>query len=250
MIPQILHQTSQSVALSEPTASYINSWRRLNPELKYQFFDDRACREFIGRVYPRYLDAFDSFAFGIQRSDFFRYLAVYHFGGLYCDTDMECLRPFDTFLKMKGIVFSIETRLTRQRQQELCYRHPFQIANCIFAAERNHPFLLDLIERIVALAALRPLQTLDNVEDLTGPRQLSRLFYEKYFPGVVVLEQVYWMAPSYYGRWPCLRANAFACHHFLGTWKDPSIKPSLSRRWIERSAPPWPFPGARIRQFE
>jgi mannosyltransferase OCH1-like enzyme len=249
MIPSILHQTAERGAFSEPTISYVSSWRRLNPGLKYQFFDDRARREFIAEVFPRYLNTYDSFAFGIQRADFFRYLAVYHFGGLYCDTDMECLQPFDTFFSLKGLVLSIETRLTHQRQRELSYRHPFQIANCIFAAEPRHPFLLGLIEQVVALIASRPPQTLENVEDLTGPRHLTRLFYEKPPSESVVLDQIYWMAPSYFGRWPGLRTNAFACHHFLGTWKGAGPKPSLSRRWIERSVPPWPFPRKRIRQF-
>jgi inositol phosphorylceramide mannosyltransferase catalytic subunit len=249
MIPLILHQTSKSSTLSEPTASYANSWRRINPRLKYQLFDDRACREFVNDIFPQYLNTYDSFAFGVQRADFFRYLAVYHFGGIYCDTDMECLRSFDTFFDLRGIVFSVETGISQQRQQELCYRHPFQIANCIFAAERNHPFFLKLIEKIVAIIAMHPQQTLDNVEDLTGPRLLTSLLYAEPPPDLVVLDQIYWMAPSYYSRWPVLKTNVFSCHHFMGSWKNSDDSPSIIRRWVERSPPPWPFPRNKFRHF-
>lgn len=249
MIPSILHQTSESAALPEPLAGYTRSWRRLNPGMRHQFFDNHARRKFVGEIFPDYLGVYDGFRFGIQQADFFRYLAVYHFGGLYCDTDMECLQPFDRFLAMEGMVLGVEAHLTARRQRELAYRHPVQIANCIFAAEPRHPFLLKLIERIVGLVARHPSQTVAEVEDITGPRMLTRLFFDTQPADVTVLEQVYWMAPSYYGRMPGLRPNVFACHHFLGSWKDRGARPSLSRKLIELNLPPWPFPNRMARKF-
>jgi inositol phosphorylceramide mannosyltransferase catalytic subunit len=248
VIPPVLHQTWKSCVFPEPI-DYSQSWRRLNPNMRYQFFDDRACREFVGETFPHYLSVYDGFPFAIERADFFRYLTVYHFGGIYADVDMECLQPFDRFLSLNGIVFSIEAHLTPQRQRELAYRCPVQIANCIFAAEPHHPFLLKLIERIVELAASHSSQTLNEVEDFTGPRLLTRLFYESLPTGVAVMKQIYWMAPSYYGRWLGLNVNVFACHHFLGSWKAVGGKPSLSRRLIERNRPPWPFPRKMFHQF-
>ena len=49
------------------------------------FFTDEDIIKFIERVYPEYLEVFTNLEYKIEQIDFFRYLAVYHYGGLYLD---------------------------------------------------------------------------------------------------------------------------------------------------------------------
>lgn len=43
---------------------------------------------------PRQQEAYDR-CFGVMRSDFVRYFALHRFGGVWFDTDCECLVPVD-----------------------------------------------------------------------------------------------------------------------------------------------------------
>lgn len=221
---------------------FCNSWKRKNPQAEYRFYDDRACRAIVVSEFPSYLQTYDSFAYAVQRADFFRYLVVYRYGGLYADIDMECLKPFDWFFAQEGAVFCIEMQTTVQRQRELGYLHPFQIANCIFAAEPNNSFLGRVLERIVALSRSRADCAISEIEDITGPRMLTRTFFEG-GQDVTVICQIFWMPPYEYPKVFPINKNMYACHHFLGSWKDGS-KRSLRRAWIERGIFPTPFPKA------
>lgn len=250
MIPFIVHQTWKSKALSEPVRSYCDSWKRLNPHCDYRFYDDADCLALVRADFPHLIDLYENLPLPILRADLFRYLAVYRFGGIYADVDMECLQPFDRFLSVGGAVFSIERQTTAVRQQELQYREPFQIANCIFASEPGHAFIQSVIERAVKLIGLQPPITPDTVEDVTGPRMLTRLFYETMPPDVRVLQQIYWLPYRMYPHIFPLNTNVYARHHFIGSWKTiKGDRSSFRRRWIERDVPPNPFPANAFHIF-
>ena len=250
MIPPIIHQTWKTNELPPRLEAYRRSWQRCNPEADYRFYDDAGCLAFVQKEYPQFAAAYEILPFAIQRADFFRALVVYRLGGFYADVDMECLRPLARFFEMKGAVFCIETRLSRTRQRELGYRHPYQIANCIFAAEAGHPFLLNLIENIADLARLKPVSDPVQVEDATGPRLLTRLFFDHPEERPHILEQVYWMPPTLFPPIYPLNKNMFARHHFLGSWKSQRARGlSARRRWVERSWMPNPFPARPFHDF-
>jgi mannosyltransferase OCH1-like enzyme len=243
MIPPIVHQTWKSDDLPRSLKECCASWKRFNPDFDYRFYDDRSCAAFIYAKYPDLAQLYESLPLPILRADLFRYLIVYSFGGLYADIDMECLRPIDRFLSLDGAIFSIEARLTSIRQRELGYRHPYQIANCIFASEAGHPFLRRVIDRAVALLRSQQAITPASVEDITGPRMLTRLFYEGAPQRTRILKQIYWIPYRLYPRLFPLNKNMFAWHHFYRSWAGAMrTTPSLRRRWVERDIPPNPFP--------
>jgi mannosyltransferase OCH1-like enzyme len=246
MIPRILHQTWKTKNLPPSLQHYGDTWKRLNKDWDYRFYTDIECRELVCADFPQFLATFDSFLFPVQRADFFRVLAVYRFGGFYADMDMECLRPFEPFAEFQGALFSVEAHLTRHRQRELGYRYPFQLANCVFAAEAGHPFLLKLIE---CIAATMPAQSLEVVEDNTGPRLLTRLFYKHVPEDVMVLKQIYWMPPRTYPKIFPFHKNMFARHHFLGSWKEERKHRSIRRAMVERDLLPTPFPRDMFQRF-
>ncbi len=242
MIPPILHQTNARGVLDDREARWRDSWARHNPGFELRLRDDAAVRAFVARDYPALLDVLDGFPFGVMRSDLFRYLAVHRFGGVYADTDVECVRPFTPLLTLGGAILGVEARLTRARQAELGYARPMQIANFIFAGEPGHPFFAAAIDRVARLARANPRPKRGDIEDITGPRMLTRLFYERPFAGMSVLAQTYW-APSrdYPNCWP-FNAHVHARHHFVGSWKSDETRKPFRRRWIERDIPPNPWP--------
>lgn len=59
---------------------------------------DSSSRQFVAENYPWFLDTFDSYRYNIQRADAIRYFVLYHYGGVYIDLDIGCLKPVDPLL--------------------------------------------------------------------------------------------------------------------------------------------------------
>lgn len=230
------------MALPAAAERFQESWRRNNPGLSYRFFDDAGCADVVAEAAPQFLADYLKFPHPVMRADFFRYAVIYRDGGVYADIDMECVRPIHPLLSIAPAVFSVEAHLSRARQQELRYAQPLQIANCIFAARCGHPFLMEAMERSIQL--VRSCKSIERhaIEDLTGPRMLTRLFFEKPRPDIGVLRQIVLMPPRHYPDiWP-LNINIHTRHHFFGSWKARSPRRPISRIWIERDRWPNPFP--------
>src|ERR1700733_4941750 len=104
-IPKRIIQTGKRPEQPLPIRAYMSSVRLLNPDFEYLFFDDRQVEEFIAQQFPQYRAVFESFKAPIQRYDFFRYLAVYHYGGFYFDLDVLLGSGLSTLFD-RGWVFS------------------------------------------------------------------------------------------------------------------------------------------------
>jgi hypothetical protein len=242
----VITQTWRSKSLPEAAERLRYSWTRNNPDLVYRLFDDDACAEVIAEIVPQFLDDYLNFPHPVMRADFFRYAVIYRDGGIYADIDMECVRPMQPLLSIAPAIFSIEAHLSSIRQAELGYAKPVQIANCIFAARSGHPFLQEAMERSIELVRKRPRIARCDIEDLTGPRMLTRLFFEKPRFDIAVLEQIVLMPPRHYPDiWP-LNANIHTRHHFFGSWKSQSVTRTIGRMWIERDCWPNPFPASYL----
>jgi inositol phosphorylceramide mannosyltransferase catalytic subunit len=79
--------------MPEPFRRYGDTWRHHHPDWEMKLWTDD---ELPPLSYP------DSFARGrnhSERSDVLRYELLRQFGGIYVDTDLECLRPVDPLLK-------------------------------------------------------------------------------------------------------------------------------------------------------
>ena len=184
----------------------------------------------------------------MQRADFFRYVVVFVHGGIYADVDMECLGSFAPFLALDGALFGIEAQIGGLRQSELGYAAPFQIANFIFAAEPRHPFLAALIEEVAIRAAAATQARVEDIEDVTGPKLLTRLFYGRSWPNLRTVQQICWAPPRRYPNVFPLNKNMFARHHFEGSWKVGGAR-SLGRIWVERDRLCNPFPNSLFKEI-
>lgn len=125
----------------------VTSIRQLNPDFEYRFFDDAAVERFISQEFPQYRNIFDSFRYRIQKFDFFRYLAVFRYGGFYFDLDILLGAPLSGLLDF-GCVFPFEglsyCQLLRNQ-----YGMDWEIGNYAFGATAAHPFLEAVIENCV-----------------------------------------------------------------------------------------------------
>jgi len=104
------------------------------PDYEYILWTDASSREFISEMYPWFLDTFDGYTYPIQRADAIRYFVLHHYGGIYLDLDIGCLRPLDPLLVYPVI---------------LPKTIPVGVSNDLIFAEKGHPFLAQAIHNLV-----------------------------------------------------------------------------------------------------
>jgi mannosyltransferase OCH1-like enzyme len=141
---------------------------------------------------------------------------------------------------------SIEHRLNSRLQTEFGYRQPWQFANFVFAAAPGHPFFAALLETIAQRASL-PAPSDDDVQDITGPRMLTRLAYSlrpEQRGEIRILPQVHLNPPFFYPRLGPLVRNIYARHICAGNWRIEADSRPLSRRLMPKGRFPNPFAAA------
>jgi glycosyltransferase involved in cell wall biosynthesis len=146
-IPQRIIQTGKDVNHSIRTRAAIANLRLLNPDYEYIFFDDRKVEEFIDQEFPQYRAVFDAFKYPIQKYDFFRYLAIYRYGGFYFDLDVLLASALSPLLE-HSCVFSFEA-LTVSHFLRKNLGMDWLIGNYAFGAAPGHAFLEAIIENCV-----------------------------------------------------------------------------------------------------
>jgi len=101
MIPKIIWQTYKYKfdTLPQYAKDAAQTWKDLNPEYKYMYMDDEECRSFILHEYgDDWLEIFNKCPIGVMRSDIWRYLILYSYGGVYADLDTICLKPIEQWV--------------------------------------------------------------------------------------------------------------------------------------------------------
>lgn len=172
VIPRRIIQTGKSRDLPLLERAAVANIKLLNPDFEYLFFDDREVEEFIEKEFPEYRSVFHSFPVPIQRYDFFRYLAIYRFGGFYLDMDVFLASSLSELLDC-GCVFPFEA-LTLNACLREEHNMDWELGNYAFGAAAGHPFLRAVIDNCVRA------QT-----DLDWTRAMARsvpgIFREEYY---------------------------------------------------------------------
>lgn len=89
-IPKIIHQTWKSFDnLSGVQIHCMNELRRLNPEYEYWFWNDQSCDELVKQFGPDLYWAYEGLVPGAYKADIWRACALYAFGGIYFDMDLQ-----------------------------------------------------------------------------------------------------------------------------------------------------------------
>ena len=146
-IPRRIIQTAKSRALPLLERAVKANIRLFNPDFEYVFFDNTQVDEFIDAEFPQYRPVFDAFSVPIQRYDFFRYLAVFRFGGFYFDTDVLLASSLEDLLGF-SCVFPFE-ELTIHTFLRDEYGMDWEIGNYAFGATASHPFLDAIIKNCI-----------------------------------------------------------------------------------------------------
>ena len=133
---------------------YMNKFRELNPSFEHMFFNGNDIDQFFKDNYLEYYNTYTRLPFFIQKLDFFRYLAIYHYGGFYFDMDVEPLKPLDGDILNHSAVFPVDEYASAlgcqtPRMNSYCLvGQNFLLGQYAFGTTAKHPFMKFLVDRI------------------------------------------------------------------------------------------------------
>ena len=97
MIPKIIHYCWFGRGkMPELAQKCLDSWKKQLPEYDYKLWNED---NFDINSVPYVKEAYEARKFAFV-TDYVRLYALYHFGGVYMDTDVEVLKPLDRFLEL------------------------------------------------------------------------------------------------------------------------------------------------------
>lgn len=104
MIPKIIHYCwFGRNPLPESAIKCINSWKKFFPDYEIKEWNED---NFDVNIIPYTAEAYEAKKYAFI-SDYARFWILYHFGGLYFDTDVEVIKPFDDIVE-RGPFMGIE----------------------------------------------------------------------------------------------------------------------------------------------
>lgn len=139
--PNIMHQTWKSSDLPAEFQRSRQTCIDRNPTLQHMLWTDQMNRHFLKKHYAWFLETFDGYNSNIKRADAIRYFYMYHFGGVYADLDVKCIRPFDTLAPLATLSDVILGRNGNFASSQ-------SIPNAIMASKPSSVFWLRVIENM------------------------------------------------------------------------------------------------------
>jgi mannosyltransferase OCH1-like enzyme len=222
LIPKIIIQTWKTNNIPNNYKTDVNSLKMKNPDYEYLFFTDADIDTFLKEKYPKYFKTYNKLPVNIQKFDFFRYIAVYHYGGFYFDLDITGLEPLDDLL-INDCIFPIDDFIhpnmcNFDRYTYFCKKNlNFLLGQYAFAAKPKHPFIKLLIDTIHnnINSYINDLnnQNYINFEiyvyQTTGPDFVSKLYLE--YKNKYAIHILDYNKRQYFGK--------YARHNYYGSWK-------------------------------
>ncbi len=197
MIPPILHQTWKSKDVpANWRGAYESCQSALSSYTKYLWTDDEM-NEFVKRVFPEVYNVYISYPYHIQRCDAFRYMVLYHYGGIYLDLDIGCKLSLDSFLEY-DLVLSRSSNFGNS------------ITNSLLMIKPGHPFFRYIIDNLDKYKdSFSLLGKHLHVMNSTGPLFLGKM-YKKYISEYGPIPNMYFLTNEEYAG-DCNVCNVNTC---------------------------------------
>ena len=168
-IPRNIIQTGKNLQSIEKLAQ---SFIKLNSNHSYLFFNDTQAEAFVRQHMPSdVIHAYETMPVPVLKADYFRYISTYILGGVYSDSDTECLRPIDKWTDNYTNVSFIVGIEAESKEWQKYYARPLQLSQWTFASAPNHPILKRIIDNIAKQTkfSIRSALSILTVLDWTGP---------------------------------------------------------------------------------
>jgi len=156
MIEKNIFQSWYTRDLHPVIQQKIDTYIQLNPTYKYHLYLDEDMDKFVNTFFPGIIaDSYNKLNIIVAKVDFWRYLILYKYGGIYLDMDSSIELPLDSLIKDGD-----EAIITAEGNPNLYVQW-----GLIF--KKEHPILKRTIDRIVK--NIRINRYPNDIHKMTGP---------------------------------------------------------------------------------
>ena len=167
-IPKRIIQTYFCRDVPERMYKATLTFKELNPDYEYIFYDDERARKFLKDNFDnQVVKAFDLLIPGAYKADLFRICELYINGGYYADVFMENLKSLSYFDK-----YDVDCILVKDREKI----YPNSIYNAFLACKSQDTLIYHLIEKTVNNVLNKNKGS--GPLDITGPVFLGKHFLQ------------------------------------------------------------------------
>lgn len=210
-IPKIIHQIWLGSPLPERCKKLQKSWLHHHPDWKYILWTEKEIQQF-GLTNQELYKAATNYG---EMSDIARYEILYRMGGLYIDTDFECLHSFNVLHHCCDFYAGLN-----------CGPY-FEVFNGLMACCPGHPIVKLCIEKLGTPQKLKE-RKMGAIEIInrTGPGFLTKCIQE-YLPHCS--DKTVLFPTGYFYPWPHferfkknmksrIQPESFAVHYWAVSW--------------------------------
>ena len=193
LIPRLFHQIWIGPdPLPAEYTGYQQTWLDHHPGWELRFWTDRNLPDGLRRP-----EAAERLRAPAERADILRLELLWRFGGVYVDTDFECLRSLEPLIDGADLFIGLAK--------------PGRVNNALLGSVAGHPILDH------ALDELRPREFYGYDKEAAGPKFLDRILASHQ-------DEVLFLEPQLlYARTPQAIGEAYGIHHEARTWKDAEL---------------------------
>lgn len=204
--------------LGEKEKCCINSWRQVMPDYEIVCWNESNF-DIFSNTYCREAYSMKKWAFV---SDYVRLSVLVRYGGIYLDTDVEVLKPFDDLLDSHAFAG---------------FEDDHNISTGVLACEKGFSLFSEFLETYNNRTFFKE----NGSQDLTtNVACLTKFCEEKGFIlnnkkqvlcDLIVYPKDFFCAKDYISGSVKATSNTYAIHHFNSSWLDKNTKSYLHLRW-------------------
>ena len=225
MIPKIIHYCWLSKdPFPDDIKACIYTWKNTLPDYEFRLWNSTA---FDIESSPWVKEAYFSGKYAFA-ADYIRIYALYHFGGIYLDCDVEVLRSFNTLLQLPYFIGKEQSG--------------YGIEAATLGFEKGHPLLKDLLEyydgRQFYLGNkqfdIRPLPSIlkEYIDKKYTLKEVETIDDFDKTSNVISIFGVLFFSPK---KWDTkeliVSPKTYSIHHFSGSWKKKRSLLSKLKFW-------------------
>lgn len=213
MIPKVIHYCwFGEKEKSQDVINYIHKWKKFNPDYEIKEWNESnfnvKINEYVKEAYNAHKWAFVS--------DYARLYALYNYGGIYLDTDVEVVKSFDSVLNNIAFI-GVESK--------------YSLCTATLGAEKNSTFIKDIIEsyngeHFIVNGKVNKKPNSQRVYELLT----NKYGYEYVEDTIQNLDKCRVYPSEYFSPINCytykekITDNTISIHRYAGTWKDKKEK--------------------------
>lgn len=138
MIPKVVYQSWYTKTFHPAVQEKLEKMKAMNPDYEFRLYTDDEIDEFVNTEFPGEIaDCYNRLNIIVAKVDFWRYLILYKYGGVYLDIDSEILKP------LHELIHEDDSAILSAEQNE------FKFVQWALIFSKGHPILKRTIDFIV-----------------------------------------------------------------------------------------------------